>query len=111
MKRVATVFVGVVGTVFAGTALAQSKGEGVFMEVCAACHGEKGAGIPGLAPALKGSAFVTSTDAAALAAFIQKGRTGKDKKFPNFPSDMPPYAGGKDKASAVAEYVKGDLQK
>lgn len=111
MKRVASMLVGLAAAVVAGSTSAASKGEGVFMEVCAACHGEKGAGIPGLAPPLKGSAFVASTDAAALATFIQKGRTGKDKKFPNFPSDMPPYAGGKDKAGAVAEYVKGDLQK
>lgn len=94
-----------------GTALAATKGEAVFNEVCAACHGEKGVGIPGLAPPLKGSKFVTSTDAAALTAFIQKGRAGAEKKFPNFPSPMPPYNGGQDKSAAVVEYVKGDLQK
>jgi mono/diheme cytochrome c family protein len=91
--------------------LAASQGAGVFEEVCAACHGEKGQGIPGLAPPLKGSEFVTKTDAKALADFIQKGRTGKDKKFPQFPSDMPPYGQGAAKAQAVADYVKGDLQK
>jgi len=111
MKRFASIIVGVAGVAFAGSALAASKGEGIFNEICAACHGEKGVGIPGLAPPLKGSAFVNSTDAAALAAFIQKGRAGKEKKFPNFPADMPPYAGGQDKAAAVVEYVKGDLQK
>ena len=111
MKRFASIIVSVAGVTLAGSALAASKGEGIFNEICAACHGEKGVGIPGLAPPLKGSAFVNSTDAAALAAFIQKGRAGKEKKFPNFPADMPPYAGGQDKAAAVVDYVKGDLQK
>jgi len=111
MKSVVAILVAVVSTTSAGSALAASKGEAVFNEGCSACHGEKGVGIPGLAPPLKGSAFVASTEAAALAAFVQKGRAGKDKKFPNFPIDMPPYAGGQDKAAAVVEYVKGDLQK
>lgn len=111
MKRVVSIFIGLGVVALAGPASAASRGEGIFNEVCAACHGEKGAGIPGLAPPLKGSAFVASTDAAALTAFVQKGRVGKDKKFPNFPSDMPPYGGGKDKAAAVVEYLKGDMQK
>jgi mono/diheme cytochrome c family protein len=109
--KVASIIVGLSAVALAGPALAASKGEAVFAEVCSACHGEKGAGIPGLAPPLKGSAFVASTDVAALTAFLQKGRAGAEKKFPNFPSPMPPYSGGKDKATAVAEYIKGDLQK
>ncbi|HZP85384.1 MAG TPA: cytochrome c [Burkholderiales bacterium] len=92
-------------------ALAASQGASVFEEVCAACHGEKGQGIPGLAPPLKGSEFVKKTDNKALADFIQHGRAGKEKHFPQFPSDMPPYSGGAAKAQAVADYVKGDLQK
>jgi mono/diheme cytochrome c family protein len=111
MKSVATILVGLGAAALAGSAGAASKGEAIFNEVCAACHGEKGVGIPGLAPPLKGSAFVASTDAAALAAFVQKGRAGAEKKFPSYPSPMPPYGGGQDKAVAVVEYVKGDLQK
>ncbi len=93
------------------SAFAASQGAGVFEEVCSACHGDKGQGIPGLAPPLKGSEFVKSQDVGALAAFIQKGRAGSEKHFKQFPSDMPPYGGGGAKAQAVAEYVKGDLQK
>jgi mono/diheme cytochrome c family protein len=111
MKRFAAIVVGLGVAALGGSATAASKGEGIFNEVCAACHGAGGVGIPGLAPPLKGSEFVKSTDAAALAAFIQKGRAGKDKHFKNFPSDMPPYGGGADKSAAVVEYVKGDLQK
>jgi mono/diheme cytochrome c family protein len=102
---------GLVAVAASGICNAAPKGEAIFNEVCSACHGEGGVGIPGLAPPLKGSAFVQSTDAAALAAFIQHGRAGSEKKFPNYPSAMPPYAGGKDKAAAVAEYVKGEIQK
>ena len=94
-----------------GGVQAAAPGASVFEEVCAACHGDKGQGIPGLAPPLKGSEFVKSQDAKSLAAFIQHGRSGKEKKFPQFPSDMPPYGGGDAKAQAVADYVKGDIQK
>jgi mono/diheme cytochrome c family protein len=111
MKIFVSIQVGLGAAALAGSALAADKGEAVFNEVCAACHGEKGAGIAGLAPPLKGSAFVLSTDAVALAAFIQKGRAGSEKKFPNLPSPMPPYGGGKEKATAVAEFIKGALQK
>ncbi|WER48403.1 cytochrome c [Cupriavidus sp. WKF15] len=34
---------------------AESAGETVFKSACMACHGERGAGIPGLAPPLAGS--------------------------------------------------------
>ena len=96
----------------ASGALAQNaQGKSEFETVCAACHGEKGQGIPGLAPPLKGSQFVQSQDVNGLAAFIQKGRSGSEKKFPNFPSPMPPYGGGQAKAQAVAQYVKSDIQK
>lgn len=111
MKIVAWIVVGLGAASLAGSAVAASKGEAIFNEVCAACHGEKGVGIAGLAPPLKGSEFVMSTDAAALAAFIQKGRAGSEKHFPKYPSPMPPYGGGEAKSAAVVEYVKGDLQK
>jgi len=103
--------VGVCAALLSTGAFAASQGASVFEEVCAACHGDKGQGIPGLAPPLKGSEFVKTTDNKALADFIQKGRAGSAKHFKQFPSDMPPYSGGPAKAQAVADYVKGDLQK
>lgn len=90
---------------------AAAPGADVFAEVCSACHGDKGQGVPGLAPPLKGSAFVKSQDIAALTAFVQKGRAGAEKKFPNYPSPMPPYTGGQAKAQEVAQYVKTEIQK
>jgi mono/diheme cytochrome c family protein len=95
----------------AGYVSAAAPGADVFEEVCSACHGDKGQGIPGLAPPLKGSEFVKSSDVAALTAFVQKGRAGSEKKFPNYPSPMPPYTGGQAKAQAVAQYVKTEVQK
>ena len=93
-------------------ALAQSHpGKGQFDEVCAACHGEQGQGIPGLAPPLKGNAYVKQTDTKALAAFLQKGRQGAEKKYKEYPSPMPPYGGGASRAEQVADYVKTTLQK
>ena len=92
-----------------GTAFGD-HGEKVFMQVCSVCHGVKGQGTPGLAPPLRGSSFVQSTEVQALADFIQKGRSGSEKKFPELPSPMPPYNGGSEKALHVAIYVKTRLQ-
>lgn len=39
----------------AAAAHAESAGETVFKSTCMACHGERGAGIPGVAPPLAGS--------------------------------------------------------
>jgi mono/diheme cytochrome c family protein len=109
MKRYAVVLLALAAA--STGAYAQHPGKGQFDEVCGACHGANGAGIPGLAPSLKGNQFVQSQDVKALAAFIQKGRSGSEKKYKEFPSPMPPYGGGQAKAEAIAAYVKGDLQK
>ena len=65
-----------------GAHAADAKVVAYFEETCGACHGPKGDGIAGLAPPLKGSAFVKSAKPEDVAAVISKGRAGDQKKFP-----------------------------
>ncbi len=98
-----------IGMSFAVNAIA-AEGKATFTNVCAACHGQKGEGSP-IGPALKGNAFVKGSDAAGIKDVILKGRSGKDRKHPSFPADMPPQALSAADADAVANFVKNDLQK
>jgi mono/diheme cytochrome c family protein len=82
-----------------------------FEETCGACHGEKGAGIPNLAPALKGNAFVVKGSAAEIGEVITKGRGVEQKKYKDYPSPMPAHSMGDSRLAGVLEYIKKDLQK
>lgn len=99
----------VMGISFAAVSLA-ADAKTNYANICAACHGQKGEGSP-IGPALKGNAFVKGSDVAAIKDTILKGRSGKDRKHPNFPADMPPQALSAADADAVANFVKNDLQK
>jgi mono/diheme cytochrome c family protein len=90
--------------VLADAALFESKG-------CVSCHGVKGQGIPGLAPPLKGSPFVTSSSAAEIKATIIKGRVGANRRHTNIPGGMPGVAMDDADAESLVKYLKGDLQK
>ena len=90
--------------VLADAALFESKG-------CVSCHGEKGQGIPGLAPPLKGSAFVTSAAPAEIKQTITKGRLGPNRRHLNIPGGMPGVPMPDEEAESLAKYLKGDLQK
>ena len=82
-----------------------------FEETCGACHGEKGAGIPNLAPALKGNPFVTKGSAAEIGEVIVKGRTVEQKKHKDFASPMPAHSMSDSRLAGVIDYIKKDLQK
>jgi len=92
--------------------LAQADGAGVFRANCVSCHGKDGQGTKGLAPALKGDAFVTG-DAAAVLATVKDGRSGDQKKYKDLPIAMPAWGGKLSDADiqAVVDYIRGDLQK
>lgn len=91
-------------------------GEDVYQLRCASCHGANGlgpeeGGVPKLAPALKGNAFVVNAPYEAIYMLIRKGRGGAarvyDDKYPNMPAFgalMVPDV------RALVEYLKGDLQ-
>ena len=100
------------GLVTAGLAqAADPKIVTFFNENCATCHGEKGEGMKGLAPAFKGNKFITDGSHADIAGTITKGRAGDQKKYKDLPSPMPPMAMSETRMKGVIDYLKTDLQK
>lgn len=55
------------------TPTALAAGQAIYRDVCAACHGAAGAGVPGLFPALDASAVVRAPSPAALLGVILHG--------------------------------------
>jgi mono/diheme cytochrome c family protein len=99
----------VVSFAFAGTALAD--GAASFKAKCVACHGPKGEGMKGMAPALKGSEFVTKGKADDIKKLLIEGRAGAAKKYKEFPIDMPKSGLSDADAADVVKFLQGDLQK
>ena len=93
-------------------ALAQPAGSPLFVDKgCVSCHGDKGQGVAGLAPALKDNSFVKSAPDAEVQDTIRKGRLGKNRRHTNIPGGMPPNQLSDEEAQALVAYLKGDLQK
>jgi len=112
MRNIVILFVAfVVSFVFAGTALAD--GAAKFAERCAACHGQKGEGMKGIAPALKDNKFITDRRAEDIKQVILEGRSGPAKKYSTkeFPIDMPKSGLSVADSDEVAKFLQGDLQK
>jgi mono/diheme cytochrome c family protein len=78
---------------------------------CVSCHGDKGQGVPGLAPSLQKNAFVASASEQEVADTIRKGRLGKNRRHTNIPGGMPPNSVTDEEAQALVKYLKGDMQK
>lgn len=97
-------FLAIPSLAFADAALFESKG-------CVSCHGAKGQGIPGLAPPLKDSPFVTSSSPAEIKTTIIKGRVGANRRHTNIPGGMPGVPMDDADAESLVKYLKGDLQK
>ena len=98
--------------VFPAVAAAQSEKDiAYFKETCGACHGENGEGMKGLAPALKGNAWVKSASDADLANTITKGRAGDAKRHKDIPAPMPANSMSDSRLKGVIAYLKGGLQK
>ena len=89
-----------------------ADGKAVFATNCASCHGAQGQGMPGLAPALKGNAFVTGKIEDVIQT-VKDGRAGAQKKYKDFPIPMPAWGKQLSDADikAVVDYLRGDLQK
>ncbi|TRZ56679.1 MAG: hypothetical protein D4S02_15095 [Rhodocyclaceae bacterium] len=81
-----------------------------FEETCGACHGDKGQGTPGLAPAFKGNKFITAGSAAEIAETITNGREGASKRYKDLPSPMPKASMSDTRLQGVIAYLKGELQ-
>ncbi|NUO87310.1 MAG: cytochrome c [Cupriavidus sp.] len=98
----------------AAGAHAGSPGEAVYQSACMACHGERGAGIPGLAPPLAGSlgrqlaAPLARDYLTHLLLAGMSGRIRVDGQVYN--GIMPPQAAMKDAdLAAVMTYVAAEL--
>ncbi len=106
MQNLAKAVLIVVGVALPAAVLAVD-GAAVYKQTCAACHGEKGEGKPGLAPALKGNKFLMKSNEAVLTNLIKKGRMGPQKKYKDIPPPMPPQAQLSDaQIKAVIGYSK-----
>jgi mono/diheme cytochrome c family protein len=77
-----------------------------FKETCGVCHGENGEGTPGLAPPLKGNAWVKGASNDDLAATITKGREGAAKRHKEIPGPMPANSMSENRLKNVIAYLK-----
>lgn len=95
------------------SSVSAADGKSIYSSNCASCHGGNGQGTPGLAPALKGSAFVTGSKVEDVIATVKDGRDGDRKKYKNLPIAMPAWGKQLSDADikAVVDYLRGDLQK
>lgn len=112
MRKSSVYLIGPIAMLFAVSAFADAPdGAQVFAGRCASCHGSKGQGTKGLAPALKGDAFVVSGKREDVEATIQNGRSGDQKHYKDLPMAMPAWHLSAEDLKAVVDYLRGDLQK
>jgi len=96
---------------FIGDIALAADGAKIYANICSACHGMKGEGTA-MAPAHKGNKFVIEAPAEEIKKVIKNGRSGKAKKYPNFPIDMPAQSTMPEAdLDALVKFMKGDLQK
>jgi len=90
----------------AGAYAADANTVKFFKETCGVCHGETAEGTPGLAPALKGNAWVKGASDGDLATTITKGRDGAAKRHKDIPGPMPPNSMSENRLKNVIAYLK-----
>lgn len=120
MKRTLTLLAGLFALAiqsFSVGAADNDVGEDTYQLRCATCHGNDGlgpeeGGMPKLAPALKGNAFVINAPYEAIYAVIRKGRGGAARTYDDQYPNMPAFgAEAVTDVRALVAYLKGDLQK
>ncbi len=107
MRKLIVIGVLALSVAVAGSALA-SDGAAIFKSKCMACHGADGGGTAGLAPSLKDSEYVKTSEPDVIAKTIEDGRAGDQKKYAQFPLAMPPQKGilSNDDILAVVAHIK-----
>ena len=90
----------------AGAYAADANTVKFFKETCGVCHGETAEGTPGLAPALKGNAWVKGASDADIATTITKGREGAAKRHKDIPGPMPANSMSENRLKNVTAYLK-----
>jgi mono/diheme cytochrome c family protein len=83
-------------------------GRKVHEQHCAACHGERGQGVPGMYPALAGNRAVTLASHINLVQAIRKGGFMPTTAGNRQPFGMPPYGQvlNNDEIAAVATFIR-----
>ncbi len=80
--------------------LAHHPGRAVYAR-CQACHGVVGEGVPGMGPALRGSATVLGDAAAVRSRIIAGAPAVGDWRLP-----MPPFAGSDAELDHLVDYLR-----
>lgn len=85
----------------------------IYKAKCSACHGAKGEGKKGMAPAHHGNEFIIKGTAEEIKKVILEGRTGAAKKYDKklYPIDMAKVALTDAEADAIIKFMKEDIQK
>lgn len=83
-------------------------GKQVYEQHCAACHGDRGQGVPGMYPALAGNRAVTMASHINLVQQIRQGGFSPTTAGNRQPFGMPPYGQvlSNDEMAAVATFVR-----
>jgi mono/diheme cytochrome c family protein len=87
---------------------AMKVGSAIYRDECAACHAAKGDGVPGLVPALAGSASVQSREPTSLLHVLLSGTRSVGTQGAPTASAMPPFGWllTDNQIAAVATYVR-----
>ena len=90
------------------TVEALGAGSKVFEQHCAACHGERGQGVPGMYPALAGNRAVALASHINVVQAIRQGGFMPTTAGNRQPFGMPPFgqALNNDEIAAVATYIR-----
>jgi mono/diheme cytochrome c family protein len=105
-KTIIAAVCGLLGAAAVQAHAAEAKTVKFFKETCGICHGENAEGTPGLAPALKGNAWVKGASEADLATTITKGREGAAKRHKDIPGPMPANSMSDGRLKDVIAYLK-----
>jgi mono/diheme cytochrome c family protein len=92
----------------AASSSALKLGEQVYADHCAACHGARGEGVPGLYPPMAGNPRVARSPATNLIRIILEGGFGPSTEGHPRPFGMPPFAHvlKSEEVAAVATYMR-----
>ncbi len=85
-----------------------TRGQAIYRDHCAACHGASGEGVPGIYPALAGNRAVVLPSAANLVQVIRLGGFPPSTPGNPQPFGMPPFGQtlDHDDIAAVATYIR-----
>jgi mono/diheme cytochrome c family protein len=105
-KTIIAAVCGLLGAAAVQAYAAEAKTVKFFKETCGICHGENAEGTPGLAPALKGNAWVKGASDGDLSATITKGREGAAKRHKDIPGPMPANSMSDGRLKDVIAYLR-----